>query len=118
MGVSLNTTVPSEYARELDCWIACNLGEEASRADGVRALLSAALGLPPLKQTYHCRPSRLEQDERAGRLLEKRHDLGSWLAVAADEGLAESRVRELVTRYENRMKRDGLRSKVTASGVG
>lgn len=113
--VSLNTTVPPEYARELDCWIARNLGEQASRADGMRAILSAGLGLPPLLNTHRRRPSRREQDERADRLLEKRHELGSWSAVAASERLSVTRVRELATRYENRVKRDGMSSRRAGS---
>lgn len=104
--VCLNTTVPIEYAHELDRWIVQNLGDRASRADGMRALLSMALGLPPLRDAYRYRFSSVEQDERADRLLEKKRELGTWSAVAADEGVSVERLKQIVIRYENRMRRD------------
>ena len=113
--VSLHTSVPPEYAQELDRWISDHIGAWATRSDGMRALLSAALGLPRLQTRYL--PTRQEQDERADRLLAKKHELGSWSAVAADEGLSVARVRGLIIRYENRMRRDAARGLITGSGA-
>jgi hypothetical protein len=104
--VSTSAAIPLEYANLFECWVQSTLGEGATIADGVRALIADTVGMPrlPLSATKEAEKLAV-REQRCEEIAQLRSEGLSWVEAARSIGLSTGRVRQIHANYERSIKR-------------
>lgn len=105
-GWPIGVRLQPELLNAIDDWIAQQPGLPVTRAEAIRQILCEKFGIStPLSVPARLKPTIEQQVERGARLKARYEELGSYAAVAREEGVSAPWVTSLIARYNRHLKR-------------
>ena len=115
--VSISTTIPSEYESNFRNWTFDNVGETATKADGLRAMVTDILGKPRIPLIGPSDPEVLAAREQCDETIAQLRFEGlSWDKIGVATGLNPERARIRHANYERSLKRPVIMAQAKQKG--